>query len=359
MLRALGTSAKLLLFSRGIKGIGQRSGTVEQMDRHIIDKMDCLIEDLEEDLEEVSEDTETNSVSKAIQYSDNAIIKFTNSEITKILLCDRGIVGGPSGEIFEKGMIKAQFRNQKPMEVAVQMFDYTEVMLKEMKKLSQNSHPNIIKLIGYRDILTDPVRQPWCMRVYEDSCLVLELLPNGNLADYLFKRARAGEEKPLLTWANRILILLDVSRALKYLHSKGLAHGSVKAENILLSEQLRAKLSNFEKLAPDGLRRRGPTMTRDVYNFGVLMLVVILQKPAESKGRPSSGVPSRLKTNIFRRNFQEIKPSGKMNGMFHEPSLKVLLEMVSHCIDFEPGRRPTMAAVTKFLKKCQLLMFDL
>ncbi|VDK84327.1 unnamed protein product [Litomosoides sigmodontis] len=102
--------------------------------------------------------------------------------------------------------------------------------LQELRMLSKYRHDNILPLYAYS--LDGP--QP---------CLLYQYMSNGSLFDCLFRR------KPMvLTWSQRVSVMVGCARALHYLHSVAknpIIHGDVKSANILLDKHLDPKLGDF------------------------------------------------------------------------------------------------------------------
>ncbi|KAJ4813595.1 protein kinase family protein [Rhynchospora pubera] len=100
----------------------------------------------------------------------------------------------------------------------------------EIEVSSRVHHKNIVSLVGF------------CLEQGE-MLLVYEYISKGSLRDNL-----VGKSGTYLDWKKRLQIALDSARALAYLHELAtplIIHRDVKSLNILLDENLNAKVADF------------------------------------------------------------------------------------------------------------------
>ena len=124
--------------------------------------------------------------------------------------------------------------------------------------------------------------------------LVYDFMSNGNLGDQLCEHS--GKQ---LTWPQRKNIILDVAKGLAYLHygiKPAIYHRDIKATNILLDSEMKARVADFGLakqsnegeshlttrvagthgyLAPEYALYGQLTEKSDVYSFGVVILEIM------------------------------------------------------------------------------------
>ncbi|KAK3444675.1 hypothetical protein EUGRSUZ_A00887 [Eucalyptus grandis] len=162
----------------------------------------------------------------------------------------------------------------------------------EIELLSRVHHKNLVGLFGF---------------CYEqgEQMLVYEYMPNGTLRESL-----SGKTSIHLDWKRRLQIALGSAKGLAYLHELAnppIIHRDVKSTNILLDENLVAKVADFglSKMVADSEKGHVSTQVKgtlgyldpeyymtqlltdksDVYSFGVVMLELITAKPPLNKGK--------------------------------------------------------------------------
>ncbi len=219
--------------------------------------------------------------------------------------------------------------------------------MEECVQHSHLRHPNIVQLLGVCFISDKLV-----------PTLVLEFL-HSSLTSYL-------EHHPDLPPPFKHRILLDVSVGLRFLHERSppILHRDLTGNNVLLTEDLRAKISdlgmariippdnhsltmapgNMDFMPPES-RNSSPQYSEklDMFSFGVLIMQVVLQYwPSPIKEAafidPENGIIAR--TEVERREdfFSKMEP------------LDLLTQISKKCLHNDPQMRPTAETVYEKLK---------
>jgi len=103
--------------------------------------------------------------------------------------------------------------------------------LNEAELLSKLNSPYIIRFFG-------------TSRNKEGECIVMEYATNGTLFHFLdFLRKRKSEST--FSWDKRYQMAQDITRGLLLMHSQGVLHRDMKSLNILLDQNMTAKISDF------------------------------------------------------------------------------------------------------------------
>jgi WD40 repeat protein/serine/threonine protein kinase len=123
---------------------------------------------------------------------------------------------------------------QTAIKLRIRTEDVKESIQWEVSRLSTTNHPNLVQFYGlYQD------KPEGC------TYLVMEFCEGGTLQ----KTLERGE----VPWSKRWQWALQITEALAYLHSEGVLHRDLKAENILLDRHGKAKLADLGVAQVDAL----------------------------------------------------------------------------------------------------------
>ncbi|BAS88826.1 Os04g0372100 [Oryza sativa Japonica Group] len=223
--------------------------------------------------------------------------------------------------------------------------------VQELVILCRVNHPNIVKLLG-------------CCLQFEAPMLVYEFVQNRTLHELLdFQRNRSCH----VTLGTRLRIAAESADALAHLHSlpHPILHGDVKPANILLTEELVAKVSDFgcstidEKtqvapkgtpgyLDPDYLLEYQLTAKNDLYSFGVILVELLTGKRPLSKERKT--LTSMFKEAMTDGTLIKLLDSDIVN----EDNLRVIHQaavLASQCLIIPGTARPEMRYVAEQLQQ--------
>uniref|UniRef100_A0A0D9XCS1 Protein kinase domain-containing protein n=1 Tax=Leersia perrieri TaxID=77586 RepID=A0A0D9XCS1_9ORYZ len=253
------------------------------------------------------------------QFTYNELEKFTNK-------FERPIGRGGFGPVYYG-------RLEDNTEVAVKMRSESsshglDEFFAEVQSLTKVHHRNLVSLVGY------------CWEM-DHLALVYEYMAQGNLCDHL--------------------------RGLDYLHkgcSPPIIHRDVKTANILLGQNLQAKIADFGlsktyhsdtqthiSVTAAGTAGR-LTESSDVYSFGIVLLEIAT---GESPIIPGQGhIVQRVKKKIATGNISLIADT-RLGGSYEVSSMWKVVDTALLCTADVGTQRPTMAAVVVQLKESMAL----
>ncbi|XP_040384192.1 wall-associated receptor kinase 2-like [Oryza brachyantha] len=281
----------------------------------------------------------------------NNIKLFKKDDLRPILKSGNIIGKGGFGEVYKGhiGETNQPVAVKKPINVNLAKKNQfaNEVIIQ-----SRVIHKNIVKLIG-------------CCLEVDIPILVYEFVSRGSLEDVLH-----GSNRLPLNLDQRLHIAAQSAEALAYMHSKTsttILHGDVKPANILLSDDLLPKISDFgisRLLAIDNdhtmsvigdMTYMDPvyfqtgllTDKSDVYSFGVVLLELITRKKTSHSDK-----------NNLLKNFLDAYTNGSTVRDFideeiaatnHLELLVGIAGLVVQCLSLDVNQRPKMTDIAERL----------
>src|SRR4051794_18502800 len=205
--------------------------------------------------------------------------------------------------------------------------------LREAKLAARVTHPNVVQVY---DAGVDE-RGPF---------IAMELVEGEPLGEELARRGRLGPEEV-------VSLGLQLCGALEATHAAGLVHRDVKPQNVLLTADRTAKLSDFgiaraedatrltehgsvlgtaAYLAPEQARGGRVTPATDLYGLGVVLYEALAGR------RPHDG--ATLSELVLQREREPARPPGD-----HIPGVPAALDAaILGCLALRPEDRPQSAA---------------
>ncbi|RHY34423.1 hypothetical protein DYB32_001335 [Aphanomyces invadans] len=217
-----------------------------------------------------------------------------------------------------------------------------ECFAEEIRLMASLSHPNIVTFIGFA----------W--NTLQNMCCVVEYMQHGDLGSYLVAH-------PKTNWNEKLVLAVGIARALAYLHAlvpNKIIHRDLKAKNVLVSDQLEAKLSDFgiskERTtddtmtagvgtsywtAPEVLSGHRYSELADVYSFGCVLNELDTHNIpyANLKGVPAMTIVQRVTTQGLRPTFNDSCP-------------KLVKDLAMQCLSTSPRDRPTAAEIVRLIE---------
>eukprot|EP00644_Phytophthora_capsici_P010963 jgi/Phyca11/6116/fgenesh1_pm.PHYCAscaffold_9_\ len=266
------------------------------------------------------------------------------------------------GEIISRGAYGLVYRGRyRDQDVAIKTLlpenrkdmSHIEVFLSEVKLMATMEHPNIVTFIG---VAWEALSELYC---------VTEFMGRGDLRsllkDYLDNDAPQGMD------LTKMQIAYDVAYALTYMHSlePAVLHRDLKSRNILLTQSLRAKVTDFGTsrirsdgsmtsnvgsslwMAPEVMMGRRYDEKADVFSLGVVMSELDTHELPYSHAKESNNKEGRPLPDTA---VLQMVSMGKLRVQFSPFMDQELSHFIEQCVAVDPQERPTAAEVLYVLQ---------
>ncbi|CAF3035602.1 unnamed protein product [Rotaria socialis] len=228
-----------------------------------------------------------------------------------------------------------------------------ELFNQEHELMNRLSHPNLVQFFGYS------IKQNYAL--VEHSNL-------GDLHTFLSTKQRLQQDEPTISLNIRLLIITQLSNALRYLESENIVHRDVSARNCLIYPNYEIKLMNsaivsmqFQShyfninncrlpvrwMAPETILPNEFSCQSDVWSFGITLWEVMTN---------CLTLPYALLTNeeVYQRlrlmGTNVMRSSGSLQLSKPEYLSKELVDLMLEC--WRPyGERPTFHEIFTFFNK--------
>ncbi|KAM0006789.1 putative protein kinase RLK-Pelle-CrRLK1L-1 family [Helianthus debilis subsp. tardiflorus] len=211
----------------------------------------------------------------------------------------------------------------------------------EKQRLYALRHPNLVSMIGYCD---DDRYEKEIILVYDTP------LPR----------------------IRRLEICIGVAHGLEYLHSAGVTHGDIRSHNIMMTESLVPKITDYG-LSGLSLAYRptvvsiplracgyvdaatvnhhgGLTMKSDVFSLGVLLMELLCGRPVLDYSRPGDDPQRYLVYCAESLTMLEDLIDSNVKDEISKDCLEAFFEFAKRCVNESQEERPDMAEVVTRLE---------
>ncbi|KAG0481910.1 hypothetical protein HPP92_009994 [Vanilla planifolia] len=238
------------------------------------------------------------------------------------------------------------------------ILNHQNKMIRELERLGNLTHPNLVRPIGYV--------------IYEDVAVLLHhYLVNGTLARLVHE---APEDLFERDWSRRLLIAIGIAEGLAFLHNVAIIHLDVSSGNIFLDANYNALLGEIEisrlldpskgtasisavagsfgYIPPEYAYTMQVTAPGNVYSFGVVLLEILTSRlPIDEVFGEGIDLVKWVHGASGRGENPEQILDAKLSTISFawRRQMLAVLKIAMLCTDTTPGKRPKMKKVVEML----------
>ncbi|RUP45896.1 kinase-like domain-containing protein [Jimgerdemannia flammicorona] len=290
-------------------------------------------------------DTSASNDTHLELFSDFHIPSLPPASVTRGILIGQGA----SAHVY-KGTMQGSTVAIKQFNISVSSLDPTKVdatIRNEVKLLTRLRDSNfMLHTFGY-------IHDAYTLSI------VMAYAENGDLLQYLRTGKLAGD------WLQKAKICKDIAAAIQSLHIKGIIHGDLKSENILLDSSLVPKISDFglsktftsisrgsrlgytlRYISPERLSGKKLThqelIPSDIYAYGMIVLEVARDGEELYENMHDLSVEiAKIQQGVQQQ----------YTGDLPDDTPPIFRIVVSLCLDYNPSYRPSLILVQDAFKK--------
>ncbi|MCL7049802.1 hypothetical protein MKW94_008974 [Papaver nudicaule] len=232
----------------------------------------------------------------------------------------------------------------------------SQSLLRHMEVISKLRYRHLVSLLGHC-VINHQEYSNGATTIF----LIFEFVSNGTLRSHLTD----WRKKEAMKWSQRMAVTVGVARGIQFLHTgvtPGIFGNNLKIENILLDENLTAKISTYFLPIPFVVGSESPFKglesserldgaedgeKDDVYRLGVILMEVITGKSLTSQDEVEI---QRLQledalTNASSQLLLREVADPSLRGTYSFGSLKTTVEITVKCLSKDSSQRPSIEDV--------------